>query len=54
MEINNAVFMKVNSASINMLRLAGSYVTYGAPNLKTVRELVYKRGFGSINKQHHK
>jgi len=50
-QINSAVFMKVNSASINMLRLAGSYVTYGSPNLKTVRELVYKRGFGSINKQ---
>ena len=52
MEINNAVFMKVNSASINML--AGSYVTYSAPNLKTIGELIYKRGFGSINKQHHK
>ena len=35
-QINSAVFMKVNSASINMLRLAGSYVTYGPPNLKTV------------------
>merc|ERR1712216_1094185 len=44
-KINSAVLMKVNSASINMLRLAGSYVTYGPPNLKTVRELVYKRGF---------
>jgi large subunit ribosomal protein L7e len=50
-QINSAVFMKVNSASINMLRLAGSYVTYGPPNLKTVRELVYKRGFASINRQ---
>jgi len=50
-QINSAVFMKVNSASINMLRLAGSYVTYGPPNLKTVRELVYKRGFASVNKQ---
>lgn len=50
-QINNAVFMKVNSASINMLRLAGSFVTYGSPNLKTVRELIYKRGFASINKQ---
>merc|ERR1712216_693550 len=42
-QINSAVFMKVNSASINMLRLAGSYVTYGSPNLKTVRELINKR-----------
>lgn len=51
MQINSAVFMKVNSASINMLRLAGEYVTYGPPNLKTVRELIYKRGFASVNKQ---
>ncbi len=50
-QINSAVFMKVNSASINMLRLAGEYVTYGPPNLKTVRELVYKRGFACLNKQ---
>jgi len=26
-------------------------VTYGYPSLKTVRELVYKRGFGKVNKQ---
>jgi len=29
--------MKVNSASVNNLRLAGAYVTYGSPNVKTVR-----------------
>lgn len=28
--------MKVNSASVNNLRLAGSFVTYGEPNVKTV------------------
>jgi large subunit ribosomal protein L7e len=28
-----------------------SYVTYGTPNLKAVRELVYKRGFASVKKQ---
>ncbi len=50
-QINNGVFLKINSASINMLRLVSPYVTFGTPNLKTVRELIYKRGFGSINKQ---
>lgn len=50
-QINNGVFMKVNSASINMLRLVAPYVTYGPPNLKTVRELVYKRGYGNVNRQ---
>ncbi len=43
--------MKVNSASIMLLRLVAPYVTYGPPNLKTVRELVYKRGFAVVNKQ---
>jgi hypothetical protein len=32
--------MKVNSASVNNLRLAGSFVTYGEPNVKTVRPLI--------------
>ncbi|CAN0403768.1 unnamed protein product, partial [Ectocarpus sp. 12 AP-2014] len=34
-----------------MLRLVEPYVAYGYPNLKTVRELIYKRGFGKVNKQ---
>ena len=29
-----------------MLKLVQPYVTYGYPSLKTVRELIYKRGFG--------
>jgi hypothetical protein len=37
LQINSGVFMKVNSASVNNLRLAGAYVTYGSPNVKTVR-----------------
>jgi 60S ribosomal protein uL30 len=50
-QINNAVFVKLNKATINMLRIAEPYITWGYPNLKTVRELVYKRGFGKVNKQ---
>jgi len=29
--------------------LVEPYIAYGYPNLKTVRELVYKRGFGKVN-----
>merc|ERR1711998_405506 len=50
-QIHNGVFVKLNSASIMMLRLVEPYVTYGYPNLKSVRELVYKRGFGKVNGQ---
>jgi len=45
------VFLKVNKPIMNMLKLVQPYVTLGYPSLKTIRELVYKRGFGKINKQ---
>jgi large subunit ribosomal protein L7e len=50
-QIHNAVFVKVNKATLNMLRLVEPYVTYGPPTIKTVRHLVYKRGFGKVEKQ---
>lgn len=48
-QINNAVFVKLNKATLNMLRFADPFITWGYPNLKTVKEMVYKRGFGKIN-----
>ncbi|KAE8683700.1 60S ribosomal protein L7 [Hibiscus syriacus] len=50
-QIFNGVFLKVNKATMNMLHLVEPYVTYGYPNLKSVRELIYKRGFGKLNKK---
>jgi len=50
-QINNAVFVRLNKATTTMLKLVEPYVTYGYPNLKTVKELIYKRGFAKINKQ---
>jgi len=50
-QINNGVFVKLNKATINMLRIAEPYLAYGYPNLKSVKELVYKRGHGKVNKQ---
>ncbi|OIV97403.1 hypothetical protein TanjilG_16164 [Lupinus angustifolius] len=49
--IFGGVFLKVNKATVNMLRRVEPYVTYGYPNLKSVRELIYKRGYGKVNKQ---
>ncbi|XP_017467012.1 PREDICTED: 60S ribosomal protein L7-like isoform X2 [Rhagoletis zephyria] len=34
-----------------MLRIAESYITWGYPNLKSVRELIYKRGIVKHNHQ---
>jgi large subunit ribosomal protein L7e len=50
-QIFNGTFVKLNHATLTMLRLVEPYITYGAPNLKTITELVYKRGFGKVNKQ---
>lgn len=49
-QLHNTVFIKLNKATMNMLTLVGPYIAYGYPNLKTVRELLYKRGFGKVNK----
>jgi len=47
-QINNATFVKLNKATLSMLRIADPYIAWGYPNLKSVRELVYKRGFGKL------
>lgn len=50
-QIFNGVFLKANKATLNMLRLVEPYVAYGYPNLKSVKELIYKRGYGKVDKQ---
>ena len=50
-QINNGVFLRLNKATINMLRIAEPYIAYGYPNLKTIRNLVYKRAFAKIKGQ---
>jgi len=49
-QIGNGVFLKVNTPILNMLKCVQPYITYGYPSLKTVRGLIYKRGFGKVNK----
>mmetsp|Transcript_29536 Transcript_29536/g.65072 ORF Transcript_29536/g.65072 Transcript_29536/m.65072 type:complete len:240 (-) Transcript_29536:81-800(-) len=50
-QIHNATFVRLNEATIRMLRLIEPYVTYGYPSRHTVEKLIYKRGFGKLNKQ---
>jgi 60S ribosomal protein uL30 len=50
-QINNGTFVKLNKATINMLRIAEPHIVWGYPNLKTIRELIYKRGFGRVKGQ---
>jgi len=50
-QIFNASFVKLNKATLQMLQLVKPYIAWGYPNLKTVKELVYKRGYAKLNKQ---
>jgi len=48
---NNGVFVRLNKATINMLRVCEPYITWGYPDLEHVKKLIYKRGFAKINGQ---
>ncbi|OBS70222.1 hypothetical protein A6R68_01237, partial [Neotoma lepida] len=51
MQIFNGTFVKLNKATINMLRIVEPYIAWGYPKLKSVNELIYKRGYGTISKK---
>merc|ERR1712216_1046474 len=51
LQMHNGVFMQVNKAVMNNLVKVDPYIMYGYPSLKTVRDLVYKRGYAKINGQ---
>jgi len=48
LQINNGVFVKLNKATLAMLRIAEPQIAWGYPNMKTIHDLVYKRGFGKV------
>ena len=50
-QINNGVFVKLNKATIQMLRIADPYIAWGYPSQKIIRQLVYKRGYVKENRQ---
>lgn len=50
-QLHNGVFIRLTKPTITMLRMIQPYVTYGYPSLKTVRDLIYKRGYGKVQGQ---
>jgi len=50
-QLHNGVFVRVNAATTKMLRLIEPFIAYGYPNLKSVKDLIYKRGFGKVSGQ---
>jgi large subunit ribosomal protein L7e len=47
--INNGIFVSFNKASVTMLNLIEPFIAYGYLNLKTIRNLILKRGHCKIN-----
>merc|ERR1719378_1486213 len=39
------------SPKVKMINLVEPFIAYGYPNLKSVRELIYKRGYGKVSGQ---
>jgi large subunit ribosomal protein L7e len=50
-QVHNGVFIRVNAATTKMLRLVEPYIAYGNPNLKSVKDLIYKRGYAKLSGQ---
>ncbi|GAB4842653.1 hypothetical protein Ancab_012626 [Ancistrocladus abbreviatus] len=49
--IFSGVFLKATEGTLAMLQRVEPYITYGYPNLKNVKELIYKKGQAKIDKQ---
>jgi hypothetical protein len=41
--------VQITKATLGLLKRVEPYIAWGYPNLKTVRELIYKRGFGKVD-----
>ncbi|KAI4357138.1 hypothetical protein L6164_001105 [Bauhinia variegata] len=49
--IFSAVFVKATEGTMDKLQKVEPYVTYGYPNLKSVKELIYKKAHAKIDNQ---
>jgi len=50
-QIHNGTFVRLNKATLQMLKTCEPYIAFGYPNLKSVKELIYKRGFATVKKE---
>ncbi|KAL2936655.1 60S ribosomal protein L7-2 [Bienertia sinuspersici] len=49
--IFNGIFLKATEGTLAMLEKVEPYVTYGYPNLKSVRDLIFKKGLAKLEKE---
>merc|ERR1719420_900679 len=50
-QLHNAVLIKMNKATISMLKLVEPWIAYGYPSVTTIKKLVCKRGYLKIDRQ---
>ncbi|XP_030577244.1 60S ribosomal protein L7-like 1 [Archocentrus centrarchus] len=50
-KIFSGTFVKINKTSVAMMKMVEPYVAWGFPNLKSVRELILKRGQTRIGRR---
>ncbi|KAJ1606376.1 60S ribosomal protein L7 [Cryptosporidium canis] len=50
-QINNGVFLPVNKATTEMLKVIDPFVAYGYPSISMIRKLLYKRGYLKVGKR---
>ena len=50
-QLHNGAFVRINKATVNLLRRVEPYITFGYPSVETIRKLVLKRGYGKVNHQ---
>merc|ERR1712032_647368 len=49
-QLHNGVFVKLNKATWNMIRIIEPFVTYGYASREMISKLIYKRGHGKVNR----
>lgn len=49
-QLHNGVFVRLNRATINMIRRVEPYITYGYASNATIKKLIYARGYGKLEK----
>lgn len=50
-QLHNGVFVKLNKATWNMIKIVEPFVTYGFPSRETISKLIYKRGYGKVDRR---
>lgn len=50
-QLHNGVFVRLTKPVLNMIQIILPYVAWGYPSYRSIRELIYKRGYATVNKQ---